>query len=155
MRNLRRLLSSTWPHNQRGKLTAEYTQSLIPFQKFPETRQQVATFIHSPEPSPEHSHLLLSSECSSRSTQDHLAEEVLSVAMILYYTIHGNGNNKVGHLDPNSFPDWEPRFKHMSAVTASLPAGHRWHCWCMSTFLRQLCHWGARHPGFGVSGTTI
>lgn len=73
---------------------------------------------------------------------------------VMPYT-DGNGNRKVGHLDPNLYQDWEPRFKHMSAVTASLPAGHRWHWWWMSTFLWQLCHWGARHPGFGVSETTI
>lgn len=104
VKNLRRLILSTWPHSQRGKLTAEYMKS-HPLPKFPEARHQVVVSIHSPEPSPELKCLLLFSESSSssRSVQDHLAEEMLSVAVTPY--IGGYGNRKVGHLDPNFFPD--------------------------------------------------
>lgn len=117
VRNLRRLILRPWPHSQRGRLTTEYIQSPSPFQNS-ETRHQVVVSTQSPEPSPEHKCLLLFSKSSNSScTELHLAEKMLSVAVMPYAV--GYGNRKVGCLDPNLFSDWDPDSSPDSSI--SLP----------------------------------
>lgn len=72
----------------------------------------MATSIHSPEPSPEHRHLLLSFECnnsSSSSTQDYLAEEMLSVALLchtLMVMATETWDTWIQIFSPTESPDW-------------------------------------------------